>query len=142
MSARGSGPVVYFLQHRSSGAAYTGATTDLTRRVRQHNGEIRGGARTTRRRGPGWLPVAVVRGFQGFGEALQFEYRAKHPRSGHVPLAVRRRARTDLPRALRGLVFTAWLPRWTERSLQVHTSVVALEWAWPPRWRVRCVREA
>ncbi|WLD57936.1 GIY-YIG nuclease family protein [Salinispirillum sp. LH 10-3-1] len=35
---------------------YTGVTTDVTRRVRQHNGELVGGARYTRAR----RPVCVV----------------------------------------------------------------------------------
>lgn len=35
---------------------YTGVTTDLARRLRQHNGEIRGGAGYTR----GRRPVALV----------------------------------------------------------------------------------
>jgi putative endonuclease len=36
----------------SDGTLYTGITTDLTRRVRQHNGEIKGGAKYTRPRRP------------------------------------------------------------------------------------------
>lgn len=36
----------------SDGTYYTGITTDLKRRIRQHNGEIVGGARYTRSRRP------------------------------------------------------------------------------------------
>ena len=39
---------------------YNGYTTQLKRRLRQHNGELRGGARATTRFGPGWTPIAVV----------------------------------------------------------------------------------
>ena len=42
---------VYLLQC-SDGSFYTGVTTDLSRRVRQHNGEIVGGANYTRARRP------------------------------------------------------------------------------------------
>lgn len=42
---------VYLLQC-SDGSFYTGVTTDLARRVRQHNGEIVGGANYTRGRRP------------------------------------------------------------------------------------------
>ena len=42
---------VYLLQC-SDGSFYTGVTTDLERRVRQHNGEIVGGANYTRARRP------------------------------------------------------------------------------------------
>ena len=42
---------VYLLQC-SDGSFYTGVTTDLERRLRQHNGEIVGGANYTRARRP------------------------------------------------------------------------------------------
>ena len=37
---------VYMLES-SDGATYIGATVDLNRRLRQHNGEIKGGAKRT-----------------------------------------------------------------------------------------------
>jgi Predicted endonuclease containing a URI domain len=36
----------------SDGSLYTGVTNDISRRVRQHNGELTGGARYTRSRRP------------------------------------------------------------------------------------------
>lgn len=36
----------------ADGSLYTGITTNPTRRLRQHSGEIKGGARYTRSRGP------------------------------------------------------------------------------------------
>jgi putative endonuclease len=36
----------------SDGTLYTGITTDLTRRIRQHNGTLKGGAKYTRSRRP------------------------------------------------------------------------------------------
>ena len=43
--------VVYILQCRD-GSYYTGITKDMTRRLRQHNREINGGAKYTAGRGP------------------------------------------------------------------------------------------
>lgn len=36
----------------SRGLIYTGITTDIKRRLRQHNGEIKGGAKALRGKGP------------------------------------------------------------------------------------------
>ena len=58
---------------------YNGSTNDLRRRLRQHNGEITGGARATSRVGPGWRYVAVLGGFTDHVNALQCEWRIKHP---------------------------------------------------------------
>lgn len=49
---------VYLLQSTKTGMTYTGATTDFQRRLRQHNGELVGGARTTTRGRP-WVSLHV-----------------------------------------------------------------------------------
>lgn len=66
---------VYWLQ--SGNRAYIGATVNPARRLRQHNGELVGGARRTRLRGP-WHFHCVVTGFRTWREALQYEWAAKH----------------------------------------------------------------
>lgn len=58
---------------------YNGSTNNLRRRLRQHNGEISGGARATSRVGPGWRYVAVLGGFMDHVNALQCEWRIKCP---------------------------------------------------------------
>lgn len=50
---------------------YIGATTDVPRRIRQHDGEIRGGARSTR--GKKWILVCYLEGFQNRSEAYRWE---------------------------------------------------------------------
>ena len=55
---------VYIL-HCADGTLYTGVTTDLPRRLSQHNGEIAGGPRYTRGRRPVtllWSEAAADRG--------------------------------------------------------------------------------
>lgn len=59
---------------------YVGVTTDLCRRLRQHNGALKGGARRTR--GRQWEIVLYVTGFQTKSSAMKFEYRFKHSGRG------------------------------------------------------------
>ena len=53
---------------------YVGATLDVDRRLRQHNGELSGGARATSRVPGGWYRVCYVKGFENQREALRFEW--------------------------------------------------------------------
>jgi len=57
---------------------YVGITNHWTRRCRQHNGELKGGARYTR--GGRWTAFFHVSGFPSKREALQFEWAMKHKR--------------------------------------------------------------
>ena len=53
-----------YLLHCADGTYYTGVTTDLKRRLRQHNGDLVGGARYTASRRPvrlAWVEVAKDR---------------------------------------------------------------------------------
>tara|TARA_R100001244_G_scaffold25113_4_gene25545 strand:+ start:6899 stop:7189 length:291 start_codon:yes stop_codon:yes gene_type:complete len=59
-----------------TGRTYVGATTDAQRRLRQHNGEIKGGAKNTRGRGP-WNLVRIVGPIETQSEALREERRIK-----------------------------------------------------------------
>ena len=59
---------------------YVGATIDVNRRLRQHNGEIKGGAKATTSKvskGDIWRRVCYVSGFPDWSSALQFEWRWK-----------------------------------------------------------------
>ena len=71
---------VYLLQSlHDPRKTYIGVTNDITRRIRQHNGEIVGGARYTRRFRP-WKFYALFR-LRSRTDALKLEYRAKHRRA-------------------------------------------------------------
>jgi predicted GIY-YIG superfamily endonuclease len=65
---------------RSGGATYAGYTVDPDRRLRQHNGELSGGAHSTKRRGAGCWGFAFVVESRGFDRhlALSFEWHLKH----------------------------------------------------------------
>lgn len=67
---------VYLLESTNH-ATYVGATVDLDHRLRQHNGEIKGGARATSmkvKKGETWRRVCHVEGFPTWSEALKFEW--------------------------------------------------------------------
>lgn len=68
----------YILKSSTSDRIYIGYTIDLHRRVRQHNGEIVGGAKKTRKGRP-WYPIYSIKGFPDNHTALRFEYRLHHP---------------------------------------------------------------
>tara|TARA_B100000686_G_scaffold331509_1_gene395146 strand:- start:502 stop:843 length:342 start_codon:yes stop_codon:yes gene_type:complete len=52
-------------------------TNDFFKRWRQHNKEIKGGAKCTSRR-EGWYPICIIDGFTTMVEAMQCEWSLKH----------------------------------------------------------------
>ena len=113
---------------------YVGATVNLARRLRQHNGEIKGGAKYTRLGAKGsWSVVFTVEGFREQREALQFEWALKHKVSTSKSDAVkmgdtshrkRKRRKRSVTRAhgkgvagrVRNLARVLSLPQWTKQS--------------------------
>ena len=60
--------LVYIL--KSDKYSYVGMTNDFFKRWRQHNQEIKGGAKYTSKREE-WYPVCIVDGFKTMKEAMQ-----------------------------------------------------------------------
>ena len=58
------------------GNTYVGFSTNLDRRLRQHNQELKGGAKATK--GSHWKRICVVTGFPTHQSALQFEWKWKY----------------------------------------------------------------
>lgn len=86
--------ICYCLVSHDSRRTYVGATKHMARRIRQHNGIIKGGAKYTRRGRP-WTIAFQVSGFRSWREVLQFEWRFKHIRRK------RRRGKYESPLARR-----------------------------------------
>ena len=107
---------VYWLQ--SGSRAYIGATVDPARRLRQHNGELAGGAARTRGKGP-WRFECVATGFRSWREALQYEWAARYHSRRCRSVASRRRAFEALGRR----------ERWTSNSPLCSEVPVTLEHA-------------
>ena len=74
---------------------YIGATVDGDRRLRQHNGELVGGAKATHKRPNGWYRVCYVHGFSTWNAALSFEWHWKRFSKGKGDALSRRQAGLD-----------------------------------------------
>ena len=70
---------VYVLVSETSGATYVGVSSDLARRVAQHNGLTPGGAKSTRGARP-WSIGATFGPYALRGEAQRVEHRVKRLR--------------------------------------------------------------
>jgi predicted GIY-YIG superfamily endonuclease len=70
---------VYLLQSQTApNQTYVGYTNNLEKRIKQHNGELAGGALSTKRYRP-WVIIAYAT-FKTSKEALSVEYQIKHSR--------------------------------------------------------------
>jgi predicted GIY-YIG superfamily endonuclease len=63
----------YVIQSEKNGRSYVGCTVNTKRRLRQHNGELVGGAKSTRGRGPWTLVGQAKVKKRGRGEAQRVE---------------------------------------------------------------------
>lgn len=59
----------------NNGRSYIGATVNLDKRLKQHNGELAGGAKYTK--GRVWNRLCHISGFNSWSECLKFEWRWK-----------------------------------------------------------------
>jgi predicted GIY-YIG superfamily endonuclease len=64
--------ILYLIYSTKLRRSYLGITTDLERRIRQHRGEIRGGARATRA-ATDWEPIVAIQGFTNRSVASRWE---------------------------------------------------------------------
>ena len=69
----------YILLSKTTRRTYVGVTTDVDRRARQHNGELTGGARTTRYGRP-WQIGQIHGPYDSRGEAQSLEHRLRRRR--------------------------------------------------------------
>jgi predicted GIY-YIG superfamily endonuclease len=129
--------LLYALESRDCKRSYVGVTNDFARRLRQHNGELKGGARYTRRSaaGPHWRPVFKVRGLPSRRQALQLE-KLFHCGFGHRRLLKIPRGSTKNPFGGSAAGRRAWALVWAlrrERFSQQETVLtrdLTLEVAW------------
>lgn len=118
-----SSPSFVYLLECTDKTTYVGATVNLDHRLRQHNGEIRGGAHATHMKvaeGHAWERVCHIRGFPDWRTALQFEWAFKfHSRKlpkRMYPLERRMRGLRTLMRLERA---TSTSPLFSSYSLEI-----------------------
>jgi predicted GIY-YIG superfamily endonuclease len=122
----------YLLQSEDKQRTYIGATVNPDRRLRQHNGEICGGACATK--GRSWKRVALMKGFPNEVAALQFEWAWKfHARKHGSGLKARFQGLADLlkkPKATsKAVPFSEWstgLPTLHLEELEYQTLISEL----------------
>jgi structure-specific endonuclease subunit SLX1 len=100
-----------YLPHKNR--TYNGFTNNLKKRLRQHNQEIKGGARYTTKFGnKTWNFCAFMTGFPDKYNALQCEWRIKHPDNKRS-----RSQKYNSPSGrINGLKEVLRLPQWTNNS--------------------------
>lgn len=102
--------------------SYVGATNDTNQRIRKHNGEISGGAKYTKSKGPGWTYVCIISGFKDKINALRFEWAFKNqaPKKAH-----------GLKNRVNKLVSLTWKEKWTESSPDSSNYPLTIKWIKP-----------
>ncbi len=101
----------YILQNNDNRKTYNGYTVNPVKRLRQHNGELSGGAKSTRC-SKTWMCIAIVSGFPDNRNALQCEWRIRKP------LNKRRVGMYCGPEGrIKGLNHVLHLDKWTSNSI-------------------------
>lgn len=117
---------VYVLTSSEGKQTYVGATIDIERRLRQHNSEIRGGAKYTTSKSVHstsyWSRLLHVDGFQTKIEALQFEWALKH----YSRKLAKKYYSSPLSKRIFALQLLLQLPTWSHISVHQEISFSAL----------------
>ena len=108
---------VYVLFDINSNKTYVGSTNDLKRRIRQHNNEIKGGAKyTTNSNNSKWKYLYYISGFPDHQNALQAEWKLKNLQKKQVKKGVEGR--------LKSLIEFSKLDFWTSNSIYKNSEFI------------------
>ena len=67
----------YFIISQKNNKTYIGITNNLEKRIKQHNGELKGGAKSTKS-SSNWSFHTIIGKFNNKSEAMSFEWYWKH----------------------------------------------------------------
>ncbi len=98
---------------------YVGVSNNVEKRLRAHNGEIKGGAKYTTSKGCGWKHICIIRGFPTKIESLQFEWALKH-----IPP----KKAGGIKNRIKKLEILLNKERWTRNSPLAETMPLIIEW--------------
>jgi predicted GIY-YIG superfamily endonuclease len=119
--------VVYCLENFQNGLTYVGVTNNFPRRLRQHNGELKGGAKYTTNNSSAWRPFLLIKGFPGRQTALQHEYRL-HGRVSLPRKQVNPFGKTSRGRRLGQIQRALTLPQFTSKAIPTNELKLKLHW--------------
>jgi|TARA_A100001015_G_scaffold204809_1_gene228980 predicted GIY-YIG superfamily endonuclease len=106
----------------NNGYTYCGASNDAMRRLRCHNGEIKGGSKYTTSKGNGWKIVCIIHGFPNKTTALQFAWSIKHIQPIHAG---------GVRSCIKKVMIVLNKEKWTCKSPYSSTIILTLEWLIP-----------
>ena len=98
---------------------YVGVSNNVEKRLRAHNGEIKGGAKYTTSKGCGWKHICIIRGFPTKIESLQFEWALKN-----VPP----KKAGGIKNRIKKLEILLNKERWTSKAPLSETMPLTIEW--------------
>lgn len=102
---------VYILENTHDNRTYVGATIDPDKRLKQHNGILKGGAKYTKSFGKStWIHAVIISGLPNWINTLQCEWRLKHPTGS------RRSKSSGIISRIKALNTILHLDKWTNNS--------------------------
>jgi len=108
----------YLLQNVAETKTYIGSTNNFTRRIKQHNGALCGGARYTA--GDCWKPAILLSGFISWSQTLRFEYIWKHCRLRDVS------SRRGIVRRFEILEYLLKKEEWQHLTVWTHAEIACV----------------
>lgn len=109
-----------YVLENGNGKTYNGSTNNVVRRLRQHNGDIKGGAKYTTRNGQ-WTAYFLMTGFVDHINCLQCEWKIKYPIG-------RSRKYRSVEGRIKGINDVIKLNRWTNNSIINNDDVTYTIW--------------
>lgn len=106
---------------------YVGMSNNVHKRLRQHNKEIKGGAKYTTSKSSNWKHVCIITGFKTKQNALQFEWALKH-----VPP----RNKGGIESRLNKLEILLNKDKWTSNSPNASDNPLYIEWINKPNTKI------